>query len=376
MAAYINRLPGDPAPYFHQRSVANPNYAFDTAAGRWLVLCFLGSAADAHSQAALTAVTARTDLFDDEHASFFGVSTDPADEARGQLRDRYPGYRFLWDMDRSVSRLYGAAAQDDTAAPLRRLWVVMDPTLRIRHVIPFRPDRGDIPEALAALDALPPPAAFAGFPLQAPVLVLPGLFEPALCQELIALYESEGGEESGFMRDVGGRTVLMTDAGHKKRRDCTIADSALIKRLQERFHRRVVPEIARAFQFQVTRMERYIVSCYAAEEGGHFRAHRDNTTLGTAHRRFAVSVNLNDAFEGGEVSFPEYGPRSFKAPAGGGVVFSCSLLHAVSPVTHGRRFAFLPFLYDEAAAKLREENRVHLAPRQKGPRGAIPPPPA
>jgi predicted 2-oxoglutarate/Fe(II)-dependent dioxygenase YbiX len=107
-------------------------------------------------------------------------------------------------------------------------------------------------------------------------------------------------------------------------------------------------------------MERYIVSCYAAEDGAHFRAHRDNTTKGTAHRRFAVSVNLNDDFDGGEVSFPEYGPRSFKAPPGGAVVFSCSLLHAVSKVTRGRRYAFLPFLYDDEAAKLREANNPHL----------------
>jgi predicted 2-oxoglutarate/Fe(II)-dependent dioxygenase YbiX len=107
-------------------------------------------------------------------------------------------------------------------------------------------------------------------------------------------------------------------------------------------------------------MERYIVSCYAAEDGGHFRAHRDNTTSGTAHRRFAVSINLNGDFEGGEVSFPEYGPRSYKAPAGGAMVFSCPLLHAVSRVTQGRRFAFLPFLYDEEAAKIREANNAHL----------------
>jgi predicted 2-oxoglutarate/Fe(II)-dependent dioxygenase YbiX len=113
-------------------------------------------------------------------------------------------------------------------------------------------------------------------------------------------------------------------------------------------------------QFQVTRMERYIVSCYAAEDGGHFRAHRDNTTKGTAHRRFAVSINLNGDFDGGEVSFPEYGPRSFKAPPGGAVVFSCSLLHAVSQVTRGRRYAFLPFLYDDAAARIREENNRFL----------------
>jgi len=116
-----------------------------------------------------------------------------------------------------------------------------------------------------------------------------------------------------------------------------------------------VPEIAKVPQFKVTRMERYVVSCYATEEGGHFSAHRDNTTKGTAHRRFAVSVNLNDDFEGGEVSFPEYGPRSFQAPPGGAVVFSCSLLHKVSKVTKGRRFVVLPFLYDDTAASIREE---------------------
>jgi predicted 2-oxoglutarate/Fe(II)-dependent dioxygenase YbiX len=107
-------------------------------------------------------------------------------------------------------------------------------------------------------------------------------------------------------------------------------------------------------------MERYIVSCYDSEDGGHFRAHRDNTTKGTAHRRFAVSINLNEEFEGGRVSFPEYGPRGYKAPPGGAVVFSCSLLHAVSKVTEGRRYAFLPFLYDDAAAKIREANSAFL----------------
>lgn len=84
-------------------------------------------------------------------------------------------------------------------------------------------------------------------------------------------------------------------------------------------------------------MERYIVACYAAEDGGHFNAHRDNTTKGTAHRRFAVSISLNSDFEGGEIVFPEYGPKGYKPPPGGAVVFSCSLLHAVTKVTRGRR---------------------------------------
>jgi hypothetical protein len=33
----------------------------------------------------------------------------------------------------------------------------------------------------------------------------------------------------------------------------------------------------------------------------------------------------------------------------------------VSPVTRGARYAFLPFLYDEPAARIREENARFLA---------------
>jgi predicted 2-oxoglutarate/Fe(II)-dependent dioxygenase YbiX len=201
--------------------------------------------------------------------------------------------------------------------------------------------------------------------------VLPNVFEPGFCRELIARYEASAPEESGFMREVDGRTVAVSDHRHKRRRDHILEDRGLIGAAQARFLRRVVPEIAKVHQFKVTRMERYIVACYDAADGGHFRAHRDNTTKGTAHRRFAVSVNLNDDFDGGEVSFPEYGPRGFKAPTGGAVVFSCSLLHAVSRVTRGRRYAFLPFLYDDAAAQVREANARFLEEGSQGYR-AVP----
>jgi predicted 2-oxoglutarate/Fe(II)-dependent dioxygenase YbiX len=225
---------------------------------------------------------------------------------------------------------------------------------------PFEQDAGDHAAVFSFLDRLPPPERFAGIEVQAPVLILPNVFEPEFCRHLMNLYETHGGEESGFMRDVDGKTVALQDRSHKSRKDYVIEDPELIRQTQNRIQRRVVPEVLKVHQFKVTRMERYIVSCYAAEEGGHFRAHRDNTTKGTAHRRFAVSLILNDAFEGGEVSFPEYGPRGYKPPAGGAVVFSCSLLHAVSKITSGRRYAFLPFIYDDEAAKIREANNQFL----------------
>jgi hypothetical protein len=46
-----------------------------------------------------------------------------------------------------------------------------------------------------------------------------------------------------------------------------------------------------------------------------------------AHRRFAVSINLNADFDGGEISFPEYSPRSFKAAPGTAVVFSAKYFY-------------------------------------------------
>lgn len=365
MPEYVNLTAGDPAPWFRARSGANPRYAFESAGGRYLALCFAGSAGDPHAAAALAAARARTDLFDDVHAAFFAVSIDPADEAEGRITERYPGFRVFWDFDGAVGRAYGAlpieTPKPGEGISVRRHWLILDPTLRVIDAIPFAPDRSDIAAALDRIAGLPPPGRFAGVELQAPILVLPNVFEPEFCARLIAEYDRHGGTESGVMRDVDGKTVGVMDARQKRRKDHMLEDAGLIGEVQARFRRRVVPEIRKVHQFEVTRMERYLVACYAVEDGGHFSAHRDNTTHGTAHRRFAVSVNLNAEFEGGEVSFPEYGRRGFKAPPGGAVVFSCSLLHAVSRVTAGRRYAFLPFLYDDAAARLREANMAKVS---------------
>lgn len=358
MTQYAHLLAGDPAPWFHQRTFANPRYTFHVTAGRYIVLCFFDSAANAHSRAAMAAVQSRPDFFNDTTACFFGVSHDPTDESCQRLTEQYPGYRYFLDFDGTVGRLYGSLCLDhpSTPAPARCRWVVLDPMLRVLTTIAFAPDQSDIAALLQLIDQLAPVTHFAGIEIQAPILVLPNVFEPAFCQQLIALYEAHGGEESGFMREVNGRTVAIQDPSHKRRRDVTIEDVDIINATKLRVMRRIVPMIERAHAFTVTRMERYLVGCYEAKDQAHFRAHRDNTTKGTAHRRFAVSINLNDDFDGGEIGFPEFGPRSYKPPVGGAVVFSCSLLHQVSVVTRGRRFAFLPFLYDDAAALVREKN--------------------
>jgi predicted 2-oxoglutarate/Fe(II)-dependent dioxygenase YbiX/peroxiredoxin len=355
--------PGDPVPLFKAPAATNPRFEFGSVAGRWIVVLALGQARQPASQAALAVLAARRELFDDDRATCFVVTMDRTDLAEGRVADSIPGIRVFDDFGGTASQAFGTLLANEgervTYAPLALL---IDPGLRVHGALPLE-QTGRLLDHLAAL---PAPDAHAGIALHAPVMILPRVFETSLCDALIAAFHASGGEASGFMREKDGRTVLVQDAGFKQRRDHLLADDAPLRgATRERILRRVVPEIAKAFQFKATRMERYLVARYGANEG-HFRPHRDNTTQGTAHRRFAVSINLNDGFDGGGLRFPEFGGHPYKAPPGAAVVFGCGLLHEVMPVTAGERFAFLPFLYDDAAAAIRAENAKFLDMREAG----------
>jgi predicted 2-oxoglutarate/Fe(II)-dependent dioxygenase YbiX len=188
------------------------------------------------------------------------------------------------------------------------------------------------------------------------VLILPNVLEPDLCRRLIDLYDSQGGSDSGVHR--GGQGVM--HKAFKSRKDCAIEEKGLLDLLTQRLLRRVTPELEKLFFCKAHYIERFLIGCYAAEEGGHFGPHRDNRPGLTAHRRFAVSVNLNDDFEGGEVAFPEYSTQGYKAPAGWAVVFPCAILHRVTPVTAGARYAFLPFMFDDSGKAIFHEERARI----------------
>jgi peroxiredoxin len=118
--------PGRCRAVVYAASFGNPNYIFDTAAGRHVVLCFYALASDPHTLAAIEAAQSRRAFFDDKTACFFGVSLDRKDEAEKRVADRYPGHRYFWDFDGAISRLYGAlpleAEPDENNLVVRRLW--------------------------------------------------------------------------------------------------------------------------------------------------------------------------------------------------------------------------------------------------------------
>lgn len=333
---------GELAPWFVAASGDTAQFHLSSLGGRNVVLCFPGTQT-APAIAAIDLLAAAAGRMDINHAICFAVISGADAPA---VRHRWPHLRMFHDDTPSrLYPLYNVAPEGE--------WIVIDTSMRILMRAPL----SDGTAVLSRVAAIPPSGLMGPIDQPAPVLTVPGVFEPEFCRYLVDLYQQQGGTESGFMREVNGQTVGIVDHNFKRRQDLEINDEAIRAAARERIVRRLVPMITRALSFRTTRMERYIVACYDGSEGGFFRAHRDNTTRGTAHRRFAVTINLNaEEFEGGELRFPEFGPRTYRAPTGGAVVFCCSLLHEATPVTAGTRYAFLPFLYDEAAAKVREAN--------------------
>ncbi|HWH22720.1 MAG TPA: 2OG-Fe(II) oxygenase [Allosphingosinicella sp.] len=344
-------LPGDHAPWFEAPALSgSPNYKFDSVAGRHVLMLFFGSTLFEGAGEALSLVQRNRSLFDDRQACFFGVSIDPRDQKERSIEQQLPGIRYFLDYNVQVSGRFGAT---DFGGVFTPFWLVLDQALQVVASFPLSEGQ----EAIRTLrDCLEAPTQ----DLVAPVLFVPRVFDPSFCRRLIEEYEKSGGEESGFMREVEGKTVLVTDPQHKQRRDHLLDNDLLQKEALSAMNRRLSPALAKAFNYCPTRVERHLVACYSPG-AGHFRPHRDNSTKGTAHRRFAVTINLNsDEYSGGELRFPEFGRRLYKPPTGGALVFSCSLMHEALPVKAGRRFAYLPFLYDEQAAAIREANNPHL----------------
>mgnify|MGYP000889339101 CR=1 FL=1 len=355
---------GEWAPWFSARALnGNPRFRFDTVAGRPILMLFAGSSRWPYSQKAIALAALNRHRFDDRRASFFGVSIDPDDVADGQIASYRPGSHWFLDDDHAVSHLFGAVRRvvgEDTYVPH---WLVLDPMLRVVRSLPI--DCGE--EALALLEATVAQAQ----PLPAPVLIVPDVLDKQMCATLVAHHNQRGGSDSGFMRDIDGRTELGIDHSLKCRSDISLEDAGLINAMRDAIGRSIVPAIQRAYHYRVEHIERFLVACYDgdATDGdgkalcGHFRPHRDNTTLATAHRAFACSIHLNSGdYEGGGLRLPEFGPQLYSAPAGSALIFSCSLLHEVTPVTRGKRYVFLPFLYNAEGERIRQANIAHLAP--------------
>jgi peroxiredoxin len=343
---------GDPVPRFNARLITGDGFDLHVYAGRWIVLAFLGSPDDPRADHQIAALAQCADILGEDHIVVRGVFTAlPQDVARyAEISSR--AFAFIADYDGAITRAFGALDAPCT--------IMLDPLLRAIANIPWDHPQGHAETVAGLLRGLPPVDDSAGVPMFAPALLVPRVLDFPLCEFMIDFYENNSAVDSGFMLDTEGKTQTILDYRLKRRNDVIIAAPELREVIRQRIALRLVPEIERFFQFDATRMDRHLIACYDGETGGHFYRHRDNLNAGAEHRRFAITINLNKDFDGGELTFPEFGRRTYRSPPGAAVVFSCGALHQVMPVTRGKRYAFIAFLYGEADAAKRVANNARL----------------
>lgn len=181
---------GDPVPWFSAPMVTGGSFNLQVAAGRWIVLCFLGSVDDPRAKQELTGLLHDTRLFDEDQMIAHGVLTAPPEDAAPLRAISGPAVSFLADYDQQLSRSYGAAEMRRT--------IVLDPMLRAIADIPWDHPEGHLNVLRSLLQSLPPVDDAAGVPMTAPVLIVPRVFDFPFCDALVELYDRMGGADFGL----------------------------------------------------------------------------------------------------------------------------------------------------------------------------------
>ena len=349
---------GDQLPAFELPATGGTRISLDKLVGKPLVIFF-------YLQDGAAGCTAQVCAFRDLENDFrklgvqvLGVGIEPIESHEKFASENALPFPLLSANGSDVLARYGVletlALTNQSGIAARRITYLIDPSFRIFKTyldVSSASHAAEVLEDASRMLLREEPRMIVQ---HAPVLLIPNVLPPEVCQRCIELWATEN-EDSGFMREIEGKTVGVTDYNHKIRRDHFVQKGPDEEMIMRYISSRVVGRIRMAFNYSVTRKEDFRVACYDASRGGYFRPHRDNTTGSTAHRRFAMSLLLNDDYEAGHLRFPEYGPHLYRPDAGGAVIFSCSLLHEATDVTAGRRFVLLSFLYGDAEAKAREE---------------------
>jgi peroxiredoxin len=312
----------------------------DAVAGRPLVLVFCPSFT-AEVVAALEGFRAGLDPFAAAGARLFAVTLEPA---RIAMEQALP-FAVLLDRNGDTFRAFNASRSGALTT------IVLRPNHHVVAIFKEAPaaQAGVALETVQRLAAGRVAALMAPHP---PVLIVPDVLSRADCERLVTIYKTRG---NVFVEPRHGDDDMTTDYkmripeyGRGDRVDHWLVEADTIAFIDTRLKSRLFPEILRAFQYPITRRERMRIGCYEGMRGGEPHGHRDNSEPFVAYRRFAVSINLNtEAFEGGELRFPEFGDQRYRPETGAAIAFSCSLLHEAMHVTAGRRYVLLAFLFGD-----------------------------
>lgn len=333
---------GDRAPNFMLNDQSGEVFELYTSITGGSIVLVIISGGSEENTPLLVALEEKLPELESQNAHLFVVRQDTVEENAKLGKDLDLHFPLIADPGGQVSEWYLSAA-----AALAPVVFVMDPNQRL---ISFKTGSTADTQALTSyaleeVKKIAPKGEPQIFSAVAPALLIPNVFSRDYCRRLIDLWET-GGHTSGMVsKGISENNAENVDYGFKRRQDHVIDDWNLDNEIANMLGPRLGPEIEKIHYFENWTFEKFRIGCYEDTDAGCFKAHRDNYNETVKDRRYAVSINLNaEDYEGGDLRFAEYGPDLFRPPTGGAVVFSCSLLHEVLPVTKGRRFVFLTFL--------------------------------
>lgn len=322
----------------------------DHLSGKFLVLLFLNDRSEQHAVPVLKAFADAGDAIGRLNATCVAVSasSDAAHNRQLKTTTGFP-WSICGDSTGAVFASYGLHKDNDTAIRI----VLLTPYRQVRTWIDSPKDtEAARNEIMAVLENSKAADEARWSALHAPVLLVPNVLSVEECARLIESSETGApfmirpprpGEIDGDYK------IPVYEHNRQDRVDHIIKDRDMLNFLDERIWGRVTPMIKKAFGFDVTRREDLHIARYVGERSGNEMGHRDNTSPATAYRRFALSMSLNDDYEGGEIVFREYSPRGYRPPPGTALVFSSSLLHEVLETTKGVRYNLISHFFNDTS---------------------------
>jgi len=325
----------------------------DHISGGYLVLVFVPDLTNKFVRSEIEAFEKQAAAFETANAKIVIItaqtSTRVNRDAKRELNISFP---VLADPTGFVFSAYGNHKRGAALTPTQMRSVVLSPYRQIRCYWDIEMTKDHAAKAAALIDQAALAEETSWIAPHPPALVIPKVFSGEECAALIREFEANDQVQITTPKPSAQSAAFkipVFDYNRQDRVDHVIADQKQLAFLDQRIHERIIPAIKRAFTFKVTRRENLAIARYAGPRSGVEVGHRDNISTAT-HRRFALSVGLNEDYEGGALVFREYANRGYRLPTGAAIVFSSSLLHEVEEITNGVRYNLLSHFFDDASA--------------------------
>ncbi len=268
----------------------------------------------------LKIIQSKINLFREKGVSVIGISPNSSLDLYESAKKLNILFPLLSDPEFQAAKALGivltAKAGPKEAIEVRRATLVLDSTLRIRKQYYPKQTNAHVLQILDELSEVLPENQPYIVKTHAPVLLIPNVIEPGLCNE------------------IASRKNLHPPF-----------NSYVDKRLYER----VVPEILKAFYFKPKKRKDPIISVYTPDNKGPTKLFRVHAQEHDAPYQYAIVIALSapDEYKGGGICFPEYSLGIYKPQLGEAMVYSTFLLQEILPVISGQALMLMSYFYDE-----------------------------